>query len=97
MTLDDVVKAERERLLLLADGKDAYFLNCWLPDSGPDVLIGPDEKPAISMEELLENYGDDYKRLYYRRSGRFLGVYADQQEADAMDPYRFSRALNQAT
>ena len=63
----------------------------WIPDRPPDVLLPPDKEPEISMEELLDTDLEAYGRLYYMRSGRYLGGYESWEEAGAADKYRFVR------
>jgi hypothetical protein len=65
----------------------------WPPDWLPDILLPPWQEPEFSLEELLNYTDDEYRILYYRRSGRFLGVYATREEADAADQYRYVRQL----
>ena len=63
----------------------------WPPDWLPDVFLPPDKEPEISLEELLNSTIEEYRILYYRRSGRFLGIYATMEEADAADKYCYVR------
>jgi hypothetical protein len=65
----------------------------WPPDWLPDALLGPDQEPVISMEELLTSSSEESAIMYYRRSGRFLGEYPDKETAAAADPYRYVRSL----
>lgn len=86
--------AERARLLELACGNlGAYYLqpDFYIPDSAPAVLLPPGEKPVITMDEICNR--DDYEKIVYRRSGRYLSVYATSEEAARADPYRFARVF----
>jgi hypothetical protein len=65
----------------------------WPPDWVPDAILPPGVKPVISLDELLDCSPEEYAALVYRRSGRFLGVYASREEADQADEYRYARAL----
>jgi hypothetical protein len=57
------------------------------------MLLPPDKEPEISPDELLNSSIEEYRILYYRRSGRFLGIYATREDADAADKYRYVRQL----
>ncbi len=62
----------------------------WQPSGPPKVLLPPDIEPDITMDELCLEI-EDFGRLYYERSGRYLGTYATREEANAADAYRFTR------
>jgi hypothetical protein len=63
----------------------------WIPTGPPKRLLPPDIEPIISMEEVCELDPEDYRRIYYERSGRFWGLFDTREGADRADPYRYAR------
>lgn len=63
----------------------------WEPDRLPDQLLPPNVDPIITLDEIINSGPEEYAKLYYMRSGRYLGVYPDRAAADAADPYCFVR------
>jgi hypothetical protein len=57
----------------------------WEPDRLPDQLLPPNVEPVITLEELLKSDAEQYARLYYQRSGRYLGA------GPVRDPYFYVR------
>jgi hypothetical protein len=68
---------------------DSYSI--WEPDSAPRQLLPPDVEPDLSFEEEFKGSVDDRNRIYYEKSGRYLGIYKSIEEADEADPYEFAR------
>jgi hypothetical protein len=63
----------------------------WVPTGPPKQLIPPEIKHIMSCEEIIELSDEDYRRVYYERSGRFLGIFDTREEAEQADDYRFAR------
>ena len=60
----------------------------WVPDGPPEQILPPDFEPDI---DLLTVRGEDYRRQYYLKSGRYLGNFETKADCGDLDPYRFSR------
>ena len=65
----------------------------WPPDWMPDVILSPGEEPEFTLEEICDLTDDEFAVEYYRRSGRYLGVFESRQEADKADKYFYLRVL----
>ena len=63
----------------------------WIPTGPPKRLLPPDVKPKISLDEILDLGPEEYARIYYERSGRFLGIFDTWEEAEQADDYRYAR------
>ncbi len=63
----------------------------WVPDCPPKHLLPPDIDVPMSMDDIIDLPEDEYRRIYYERSGRFLGIFDTREEADQADPYRYAR------
>ncbi len=63
----------------------------WIPTYPPKRLLPPDIDVNMTLDELIDLPQDEYSRIYYERSGRFLGIFDTREEADQADPYRFAR------
>jgi hypothetical protein len=62
----------------------------WIPN-GPPMRLLPPEVNVMTMNEIVDLAPDEYRRIYYERSGRFLGIFETKEEADQADPYRYAR------
>ncbi len=63
----------------------------WVPDGPPKLILPPNIDVPMSMDDIIDLSEDEYHRIYYERSGRFLGIFDTREEADQADPYRYAR------
>jgi hypothetical protein len=77
-----------ELILKYMDGDEIFWEGQWVPDGPPRAFLKPEVEPDI---DLLSITGEEYRKLYYMLSGRYLGNFTTMDACDRSDDYRFAR------
>jgi hypothetical protein len=73
----------------IADQSACPRIPLCIPDGPPAALLPPGEEPEITLDEMIDVA--EFGRLYYQRSGRYLGVFSEYRQVRRVDEYYYAR------
>lgn len=79
-----------EPLPWVTDQAECPGIPIWIPSGPPEALLPPDVEPEITLDEMMIGTVA-FGQLYYKRSGRYLGVYRHLESGTTVDAYYYAR------